>query len=169
MTAAYRFDDCETPATAPQNPAVDAKIAPKIEADHRILPAAALAPINAADKRIVNGKADINQLAPFKYPWAWEFAGLGLKGPLPLASWLIATLHLRDEQSPLAASLGIGHTMPTNHTTGACHVPRNDQILQAASTQDDPRDHHQFCRSTRPGGTTLSIAPTSVQQTQHLM
>lgn len=34
---------------------------------------AALAPINAADKRIVNGKAGINQLAPFRYPWAWEF------------------------------------------------------------------------------------------------
>ena len=34
---------------------------------------AALAPINAADKRIVNGKADINQLAPFKYTWAWEY------------------------------------------------------------------------------------------------
>ena len=34
---------------------------------------ASLAPINAQDKRIVNGKADINQLAPFKYPWAWEF------------------------------------------------------------------------------------------------
>jgi ribonucleoside-diphosphate reductase beta chain len=34
---------------------------------------AALAAVNAADKRIVNGKADINQLAPFKYPWAWEF------------------------------------------------------------------------------------------------
>jgi ribonucleoside-diphosphate reductase beta chain len=32
-----------------------------------------LAPINAADKRIVNAKTDINQLAPFKYPWAWEF------------------------------------------------------------------------------------------------
>ena len=73
MTAAYRFDDWETPAAAPQNPALDAKIAPKIEADRSILPAAALAPINAADKRIVNGKADINQLAPFKYPWAWEF------------------------------------------------------------------------------------------------
>jgi ribonucleoside-diphosphate reductase beta chain len=36
-------------------------------------PAAALAPIRAADKRIVNGLGDINQLAPFKYPWAWEF------------------------------------------------------------------------------------------------
>jgi ribonucleoside-diphosphate reductase beta chain len=33
----------------------------------------ALAPVRAADKRIVNGKGDINQLAPFKYPWAWEF------------------------------------------------------------------------------------------------
>ncbi|PKO56876.1 MAG: ribonucleotide reductase, partial [Betaproteobacteria bacterium HGW-Betaproteobacteria-21] len=37
------------------------------------LSALALAPVRAADKRIVNGKADINQLAPFKYPWAWEF------------------------------------------------------------------------------------------------
>ena len=32
-----------------------------------------LAPIKASDKRIVNGKGDINQLAPFKYPWAWNY------------------------------------------------------------------------------------------------
>ncbi|MGV6809848.1 MAG: ribonucleotide-diphosphate reductase subunit beta [bacterium] len=31
------------------------------------------APINVDDKRVVNGMADINQLAPFKYPWAWEY------------------------------------------------------------------------------------------------
>jgi ribonucleoside-diphosphate reductase beta chain len=31
------------------------------------------APIDAEDKRVVNGHADINQLAPFKYPWAWQF------------------------------------------------------------------------------------------------
>jgi len=30
-------------------------------------------PINAEDKRVVNGMADVNQLAPFKYPWAWEY------------------------------------------------------------------------------------------------
>jgi ribonucleoside-diphosphate reductase beta chain len=30
-------------------------------------------PVNAEDKRVVNGLTDINQLAPFKYPWAWEF------------------------------------------------------------------------------------------------
>ncbi|MBU6951682.1 ribonucleotide-diphosphate reductase subunit beta [Hahella sp. HN01] len=32
-----------------------------------------LDPVNPDDKRVVNGMTDINQLAPFKYPWAWEF------------------------------------------------------------------------------------------------
>jgi len=30
-------------------------------------------PINPEDKRVINGMTDINQLAPFKYPWAWEY------------------------------------------------------------------------------------------------
>ncbi len=37
------------------------------------LPPEALEPVRADDKRVINGKTDINQLAPFKYPWAWEF------------------------------------------------------------------------------------------------
>ena len=83
MNAAYRFDDWETPsqatasttaAAAQPTAAVHSENWPKTEV-HRSSPppAAALGAINAADKRIVNGKADINQLAPFKYPWAWEF------------------------------------------------------------------------------------------------
>jgi ribonucleoside-diphosphate reductase beta chain len=28
--------------------------------------------VNAADKRIINGATDVNQLVPFKYKWAWE-------------------------------------------------------------------------------------------------
>ena len=32
-----------------------------------------LTPINPDDKRVINGQTDINQLAPFKYPWAWNF------------------------------------------------------------------------------------------------
>ena len=28
--------------------------------------------VNANDKRIINGKTDVNQLVPFKYKWAWE-------------------------------------------------------------------------------------------------
>ena len=32
-----------------------------------------MAPVNPEDKRVINGQTDINQLAPFKYPWAWNF------------------------------------------------------------------------------------------------
>ncbi len=32
-----------------------------------------LPPVKAEDKRVINATTDINQLAPFKYPWAWEF------------------------------------------------------------------------------------------------
>ena len=32
-----------------------------------------LKPVDPEDKRVVNGMTDINQLAPFKYPWAWEY------------------------------------------------------------------------------------------------
>ena len=28
--------------------------------------------MKASDKRIINGKTDVNQLVPFKYKWAWE-------------------------------------------------------------------------------------------------
>ncbi len=28
--------------------------------------------VNAADKRIINGTTDVNQLVPFKYKWAWD-------------------------------------------------------------------------------------------------
>lgn len=28
--------------------------------------------VTASDKRIINGKTDVNQLVPFKYAWAWE-------------------------------------------------------------------------------------------------
>lgn len=35
-------------------------------------PAASHRRVNAADKRIINGQTDVNQLVPFKYKWAWE-------------------------------------------------------------------------------------------------
>jgi ribonucleoside-diphosphate reductase beta chain len=34
--------------------------------------AAAEARVKVSDKRIINGKTDVNQLVPFKYKWAWE-------------------------------------------------------------------------------------------------
>lgn len=35
--------------------------------------AASMKPVNPDDKRVINGMTDINQLAPFKYPWAWDY------------------------------------------------------------------------------------------------
>jgi len=29
--------------------------------------------VRVEDKRVINGSSDINQLAPFKYPWAWKY------------------------------------------------------------------------------------------------
>ena len=37
------------------------------------VPAEKILPVNPEDKRVVNGLTDINQLAPFKYPWAWDY------------------------------------------------------------------------------------------------
>ncbi|MGU7770868.1 ribonucleotide-diphosphate reductase subunit beta [Burkholderia sp. MR1-5-21] len=47
--------------------------------DLAVAPLASAAPaagsearVNVADKRIINGQTDVNQLVPFKYKWAWE-------------------------------------------------------------------------------------------------
>ncbi len=56
-------------ATARQHPAVAAAPGAGALAE----PLSALPPVDPSDKRVINGRADINQLAPFKYPWAWEF------------------------------------------------------------------------------------------------
>ena len=56
------------PSVQVENEAPLKKIAPKLAA----MPISAK-PVRAEDKRVVNGMADINQLAPFKYPWAWDY------------------------------------------------------------------------------------------------
>ncbi len=34
---------------------------------------ASMEAVDVSQKRVINGQTDINQLAPFKYPWAWEY------------------------------------------------------------------------------------------------
>ena len=46
--------------------------APTVSTQANPLPAATEQRVNVADKRIINGKTDVNQLVPFKYKWAWE-------------------------------------------------------------------------------------------------
>ena len=50
-------------AAALPQPAAAQPVAVKAAAGRRV---------NAADKRIINGQTDVNQLVPFKYKWAWE-------------------------------------------------------------------------------------------------
>jgi ribonucleoside-diphosphate reductase beta chain len=61
------------PVEAPQP--ITQEAAPKIDAAPTSIPAprANIAPVNPDDKRVINGMTDINQLAPFKYPWAWTY------------------------------------------------------------------------------------------------
>jgi ribonucleoside-diphosphate reductase beta chain len=58
------------PNALPSDPAAAlAALAPKRPP---VAPAAAMRRVNVADKRIINGQTDVNQLVPFKYKWAWE-------------------------------------------------------------------------------------------------
>ena len=45
---------------------------PPAAGDLRVGEQASARRVNAADKRIINGQTDVNQLVPFKYKWAWE-------------------------------------------------------------------------------------------------
>jgi ribonucleoside-diphosphate reductase beta chain len=84
-----------------------------------MIPPPSPAPILAADKRIVNGKADINQLAPFKYPWAWEY-------------FLAAN---RNHWTPLEVPLGQDvHDYHHRLTAGERHVFEN--VLAYLTTSD---------------------------------
>ncbi len=54
------------------------KVAPAVqnsspEASVEDIPQQDLQPIRPEDKRVIGGMSDINQLAPFRYPWAWQY------------------------------------------------------------------------------------------------
>jgi ribonucleoside-diphosphate reductase beta chain len=51
------------PATSKISPAAASNLSAPATVNKRVV---------AADKRIINGKTDVNQLVPFKYKWAWE-------------------------------------------------------------------------------------------------
>ena len=87
-------DDVQANSQAAPQPAPQPALQPAVAAtadQHGVLPPAATQPgagilgnnpnaaaaqstrrVNAADKRVINGATDVNQLVPFKYKWAWE-------------------------------------------------------------------------------------------------
>ena len=64
-----------SPQPALQSALDDVAHAPRTPSAARPVPESAPAAVRrmtAADKRIINGQTDVNQLVPFKYKWAWE-------------------------------------------------------------------------------------------------
>ncbi|MBL1321669.1 MAG: ribonucleotide-diphosphate reductase subunit beta, partial [Methylophaga sp.] len=74
-STAKALPDAEAGETnTPAKPAANEQGAvPNVKAEVSPMPLNNIAPVNADDKRVVNGLTDVNQLAPFKYPWAWEY------------------------------------------------------------------------------------------------
>ncbi|MFN7777971.1 MAG: ribonucleotide-diphosphate reductase subunit beta [Betaproteobacteria bacterium] len=64
----------DEPAAAPARPQPRLAEVPAVPtvAPHDSQAARDTRRVNAADKRIINGATDVNQLVPFKYKWAWE-------------------------------------------------------------------------------------------------
>jgi len=70
--ATPNWDDLLAAATHSQaHPSIVTNIADHAKEEEFVLEA--LPPVRMEDKRVVNGEADVNQLAPFKYPWAWQY------------------------------------------------------------------------------------------------
>lgn len=68
-SAAFNASNSST-ASAPNAQAMGASVADASAA--HTMSATSTARVKASDKRIINGKTDVNQLVPFKYKWAWE-------------------------------------------------------------------------------------------------
>src|SRR5690606_37384353 len=82
-TVMLSWDDevTPTPAAQPQaglQPAVQARTGQSdVALDPSLITKAAAAAnpmqrMDAADKRVINGQTDVNQLVPFKYKWEWD-------------------------------------------------------------------------------------------------
>ncbi len=107
------FEEDFTPALQPavaarmpaQAPAAPAPAAPAPQA----------ARVRAADKRVINGATDVNQLVPFKYKWAWEkyLAGCAnhwmpqeVNMSRDIAQWKDPTALTEDERRIVKRNLG---------------------------------------------------------------
>lgn len=59
------------PRVVPEAKKLQPQLTPKLVASNDF--EGSTEPVKVEDKRVINGMTDVNQLAPFKYPWAWEY------------------------------------------------------------------------------------------------
>src|SRR5574340_522720 len=106
----FEEDSTPAPQLAPRLP--EPGYAPAAPAAQ---PAAQQSRVRAADKRVINGATDVNQLVPFKYKWAWEkyLAGCAnhwmpqeVNVSRDIAQWKDPTALSEDERRLVKRNLG---------------------------------------------------------------
>src|SRR5512139_3934267 len=116
------FEEDFTPAAlrmaaAAPMPAADVADAPAAPQTRRV---------QAADKRVINGATDVNQLVPFKYKWAWEkyLAGCAnhwmpqeVNMSRDIAQWKDPTALSEDERRLVKRNLGFPPDVERNTTS----------------------------------------------------
>ena len=90
--------------------------------------------VNVADKRIINGQTDVNQLVPFKYKWAWEkYLATCANHWMPqeinmsrdIATWKDPNGLTEDERRIVKRNLGFfvtADSLAANNKIGRAHV-----------------------------------------------
>jgi len=66
------WDDITPGSVPPRSPAAASTRPQQVPAGADVLQAPDRRRVSVADKRIINGRTDVNQLVPFKYKWAWD-------------------------------------------------------------------------------------------------
>jgi ribonucleoside-diphosphate reductase beta chain len=110
------FEEDFTPATqAAAVPSFLRKDPAPVEAPAASEPTPQARRVQAADKRVINGATDVNQLVPFKYKWAWEkyLAGCAnhwmpqeVNMSRDIAQWKDPTALSEDERRLVKRNLG---------------------------------------------------------------
>jgi ribonucleoside-diphosphate reductase beta chain len=110
------FEEDFTPATqAAAVPSFLRKDPAPVQAPAASEPAPQTRRVQAADKRVINGATDVNQLVPFKYKWAWEkyLAGCAnhwmpqeVNMSRDIAQWKDPTALSEDERRLVKRNLG---------------------------------------------------------------
>ncbi|MCD6707135.1 MAG: ribonucleotide-diphosphate reductase subunit beta, partial [Thiobacillus sp.] len=107
----FEEDVMPAPQLAPRMPEPEYAPAARTPA----APAPQATRVRAADKRVINGATDVNQLVPFKYKWAWEkyLAGCAnhwmpqeVNMSRDIAQWKDPTALTEDERRIVKRNLG---------------------------------------------------------------
>src|SRR5690606_17465747 len=113
--------------------------------------------VNVAEKRIINGQTDVNQLVPFKYKWAWEkYLATCANHWMPqeinmsrdIATWKDPNGLSEDERRIIKRNLGFFVTADSlaanNSVRGTCrHItaPECRQFLQRQAFEEAIHTH----------------------------